>query len=110
MEFGEIISANITGIIAIALFVYVSFTIREKGPIFSNTYLFASKEERKHMDVKAEYHLVTVVFGLLAMVFLLITVYIITSIVLLQGIAIALCVYLMVYVIVQSIKTEINHK
>jgi hypothetical protein len=110
MEFGEIMSAIVTGIIAIALFIYVSFTIREKGPIFSNAYLFASKEERKHMDVKAEYHLVTVVFGLLAMVFLLITCYIITSKMLLLGIAIALCVYLIVYVIVQSIKTELNQK
>lgn len=110
MELGEIISAIVTGIIAFSLFIYISFTIRGKGPILSNTYLFASKEERKRMDVKAEYHLVTVVFGLLATVFLLITVYIITSMIWLQGIAIALCAYLVVYVIVQSIKTEMNHK
>jgi 1,4-dihydroxy-2-naphthoate octaprenyltransferase len=110
MELGEIISAIVTGIIAFSLFIYVSFTIRGKGPILSNTYLFASKNERKRMDVKAEYHLVSVVFGLLAIVFLLITVYIITSIVLLQSIAIALCICLIVYVIVQSVKTEKNHK
>ena len=52
----DIILAVFTGIISIGLFIYVSFTVRCKGPILSNTYLFASKEERNKMDIKEEYH------------------------------------------------------
>ena len=36
--------AVITGIIAVILFIYVFFAARCKGPILSNTYLFASEK------------------------------------------------------------------
>lgn len=45
----DIIFAVITALISIALFIYVSFTARGKGPILSNTYLFAvQKGKRKN--------------------------------------------------------------
>jgi hypothetical protein len=72
-------AAIITGLITLALFAYVSFAIRGKGPLLSNKYLFASKEERMSMDVKAEYKLVSTVFFLLGIGFLLITINIIAS-------------------------------
>lgn len=60
----DIIFAVITALISIALFIYVSFTARGKGPILSNTYLFAVQKEREKIDKKAEYHMVSVVFGI----------------------------------------------
>ena len=43
--------AVITGIIAVILFIYVFFAARCKGPILSNTYLFASEKERSKIDM-----------------------------------------------------------
>ena len=45
--------AVITGIIAVILFIYVFFAARCKGPILSNTYLFASEKERSKINKKA---------------------------------------------------------
>lgn len=67
MEIGRLIVGIVCCVIAVALGIYVSFTLRQKGPIFSNTYLWLSKEEREKADKKAEYRLVSVVFGLLAL-------------------------------------------
>jgi hypothetical protein len=75
----QITGAIITGLITIALFSYVSFAIRGKGPLLSNKYLFASTKERRSMDVKEEYKLVSTVFFLLGIGFLLITINIIVS-------------------------------
>ena len=65
--------AVITGIIAVILFIYVFFAVRCKGPILSNTYLFVSEKERSKIDKKAEYHMVSVVFGILATIFACLT-------------------------------------
>ena len=72
----DMIFAVFTGAVSVILFIYVSFTVRCKGPVLSNTYLFASEEERSRMDKKAEYHMVSVVFGILAVIFAFLTVYI----------------------------------
>lgn len=109
MEIAQIIIAVITGMIALALFVYVSFTIKEKGPILTNDYLFAIKEERKHMDLKSEYHLVSVVYSLMGIAFSLLTIYIITSRMWLFYLVLADCAFLCIYAIVKSIKSEIKN-
>jgi len=109
MELVQIIMAIFTGAIALALFVYVSFTIREKGFILSNDYLFATPQERKHMDLKTEYHLVSVVYSLLGIAFLLLTIYIITSIIWLFYLLLADCTFLVIYAIVKSIQSEIKN-
>ena len=52
--------------LAIACAVYASFTIRCKGPLLSNPWLFASETERKKLmekvDIKAEYRQLSIVF------------------------------------------------
>lgn len=52
MEIGRLIVGIVCCVIAVALGIYVSFTLRQKGPIFSNTYLWLSKEEREKADKK----------------------------------------------------------
>lgn len=66
MALWQIILGIITGIITLLLGVYASFTARQKGPIFSNVYIWGSEKDKKKVDKKAEYHFVTVIFGCLA--------------------------------------------
>lgn len=102
----DVIFSVFTGTISIILFIYVSFTVRCKGPILSNTYLFASKEERNKIDKKAEYHMVSVVFGMLATIFAFLTVYIITSWNTCLYIVFLLVVCVIVYVVKEAIESE----
>lgn len=74
----EIIPVIISGILTVLMFVYAFFTSKEKGPILSNHYLFTSKDKKEKIDKKVEYHRVTIVFGLLGIIFLLLTLQILT--------------------------------
>ena len=74
----EIVPALISGIISVLMFAYAFFTSKEKGPILSNNYLFISKEKKEKMDKKLEYRRATIVFGLLGLIFLLLTLQILT--------------------------------
>ena len=102
----DIIFAVITALISIALFIYVSFTARGKGPILSNTYLFAVQKEREKMDKKAEYHIVSVVFGILAAIFAFLTVYIITDWKMCLYIVFILFACVIAYAIKEAVKSE----
>jgi hypothetical protein len=75
MGINNIIEGCILGLITIILGIYVSFTLRGKGPILSNTYIYSSKKEREKIDKKAEYKLVSIIFGGLAISFSLLTLY-----------------------------------
>lgn len=74
----EMVPAILSGILSLLMLIYALFASKEKGPILSNNYLFTSKEEREKIDKKAEYHHVTVIFGILGTIFLLLTIEIIT--------------------------------
>lgn len=74
----EIIPVLISGILTVLMFVYAFFTSKEKGPILSSHYLFTSKDKKEKIDKKVEYHRVTIVFGLLGIIFLLLTLQILT--------------------------------
>ena len=105
----DMIFALITGILSVVLYIYVSFAARGKGPILSNTYLFATKEERKKMDLKAEYRLATVVYSLVATAFALLTVFIICEKDLVLFLAVAVLAAALVYAVresAQTVKTE----
>lgn len=108
MSAAQIVMGCIISVIAVALGVYTFFAAQCKGPILSNSYLFLGKEERKRADKKAEYKLVTVVFGCLAAAFALLALWIFTGWEVLSipfGVVIAFAV---VYAIVDGIKTEVN--
>ena len=47
---GKIIGAIVLGLIAIACFVGSYFQFKEKGFLFNNAYIYASKEERERMN------------------------------------------------------------
>jgi len=58
--------------------VCVSFTVRCRGPVRSNTYILLREEDRGKADKKAEYGLVTVVFSGLKAVFALLALALVT--------------------------------
>ena len=76
MSVSRIVMGCIISAIAVALGIYTFFAAQCKGPILSNSYLLLSKEERMRADKKAEYKLVTVVFGCLAAAFALLALWI----------------------------------
>jgi cytochrome c biogenesis protein CcdA len=110
MVSGKIIELIVLGMISAALLTYAFFTSQEKGPILSNTWFSLTKEERKTADKKAEYHLVTVVFGLLGLEFLLMTVEVIVDWAWLSWIKGILIIFLIAYALIESIKTEVKRK
>lgn len=110
MSIGQIVAGCIVAFIAVLSGVYVTFTARCKGPILSNTFLFLSEEERKKADKQAEYKLVTVVFSFISAIFALLTIQIFTSWIWLYIPIGALAIVLLVYVIVETVKTERKHK
>lgn len=108
MDVKIIVMATLFTIIAVALFIYAAAAAREKGPILSNTWIFATEEERRRIDKSAEYRMVARVFGMLGAVVLLLAVYIVTSwaaIAFLMGI---LIIILIAYAIIESVRTEMK--
>ncbi len=108
MAISQIVSSIILAVISILLLTYSCFAAKEKGPILSNTYLWATAKERGKMNKSAEYHLATVVFGLLGIIFLLLTIHTLTSwswINYIVGILIAIVI---IYAIINTIKSEKN--
>ena len=104
----EIVPALISGILSALMFVYAFFTSKEKGPILSNNYLFISKEKKEKMDKKLEYRRATIVFGLLGLIFLLLTLQILT-IWLWLNYAIGIVVILLIsYVVKITMDTVLN--
>lgn len=79
-------------------------TFKEKGFLFNNAYIWASKKERESMDKRPYYHQSAVVFALLTAVFLCMAI----DCVLLTGwlwiVGIVIAVATLVYAIVSSMK------
>lgn len=78
MNIMQWIAGVICGIITLLLIIYVSFAIRQKGPVLTNTYLWSSDKEKKTINKAEEYHIASVVFSCLAVFFALDTLYVFT--------------------------------
>ena len=110
ISMAEVMTGIITAIIAVALFIYVSFTARNRGIILSNTYLLATPEERKKIDIQGEYRLVTRVFCLLAFIFLFLSIFIFTEQKVFLYLTYILFPVVIVYAVYESIQTEKENK
>ncbi len=108
METSQIIAGCIVAFLAILTGLYASFTARGKGPILSNTYRWMTKEQREKADKKAEYRLMTVIFGALSGVFLFACIGIFTDILYFFCVSAALIVFVVIYAIVDSVRSMKN--
>ena len=69
---GTIIAAGIMGILALVCFVLSWRQFREKGYLFNNAWIYATKKERESLNKKPYYRQSGIVFCLLGLLFTLI--------------------------------------
>ena len=68
---GNIVGAIISGIVAIVCLVISYLQFNEKGFLFNNAYIYASKQERETMDKKPHYKQSGIVFLMIGIIFLI---------------------------------------
>lgn len=100
----EFILAGIVFVISISMFVISFRSSKEKGFLFNNAYIYASKEERETMDRKPHYRQSAIVFSMLGIVFLLIAAEIILETGWLFYVEMLCIAIVIIYAVVSSIK------
>ena len=72
MSTGELLVSIIVFMIAIALIILAMFHFGERGYLFNNAYIYASRTQRETMNKKPYYRQSAVVFCLLSTIFIII--------------------------------------
>ena len=93
----------ICGILAVICLIISILHFQQKGFLLNNAYLFASKEERKHMDKAPHYRQSGVVFALLSAGFFCLTVQSITHTERLMPVFWIVCSGTVIYAVLSSI-------
>lgn len=106
----EVITIVILFLISIGAFIIGYFQFKEKGILFNNAYLYASKEERATMNKKPHYRQSAIVFTLLGVIFSLIAVELLVRSGWLFLIDLVLIILLLVYAIVSSVMIARKNK
>ena len=109
-DMGNVIGAILLGVVAIACFVVSYFQFHEKGFLFNNAYIYASKQERENLDKKPHYRQSGIVFILIGLIFAINAIDIILNTGWLFYVAIAIAIMTIVYAIVSSIVIEKKKK
>ena len=107
---GNIIGAIILGVIAIACFIFSYLQFQEKGFLFNNAYIYASKQERETMDKKPHYKQSGIVFIFIGIIFLINAIDTILQTGWLNFFVIGIAVIAIVYAIVSSVIVEKRKK
>ena len=105
-----IVGAIILFLIALFSFVMSIRSFMEKGFLFNNTYIYASKKEREVMDKKTHYHQSGVVFLLIGFIFLLNGFDVIFKTDWIVYVIMAIAVITLIFTIVSSVLIEKNKK
>ncbi|HSN66062.1 MAG TPA: DUF3784 domain-containing protein [Fusibacter sp.] len=106
----EVITIVILFLISIAAFIIGYFQFKEKGILFNNAYLYASKEERATMNKKPHYRQSAIVFASIGFIFLLNAVELLVRSGWLFLIDLVLIILLLVYAIVSSVMIARKNK
>ncbi|MBR4059999.1 MAG: DUF3784 domain-containing protein [Lachnospiraceae bacterium] len=107
---GNIIGAIILGVIAITCFIFSYLQFQEKGFLFNNAYIYASKQERETMDKKPHYKQSGIVFVFIGIIFLINAIDTILQTGWLNFFVIGIAVIAIVYAIVSSLIIEKRKK
>lgn len=107
---GTVLGAIILGVVAIACFVFSYFQFKEKGFLFNNAYIYASKKERETMDKKPHYRQSGIVFLMIGTIFLINALEMIVNTGWLVYAVIAVAVVAVIYAVVSSVVIEKNKK
>lgn len=106
----NIIIATILCVITIICFVFSYFQLNEKGFLFNNAYIFASKQERENMNKKPYYKQSGVVFAMIGIIFGINAVDVILQTGWLFYFVIVIAIVAIAYAIVSSIAIEKRRK
>lgn len=107
---GNIIGLIMLGLMAIACFVFSYLQFHEKGFLFNNAYIYASKKEREIMDKRPHYKQSGVVFLLLGIICLIIAFDVVLQTGWLFYVFIAIAVITVIYAIISSVIIEKSKK
>lgn len=102
----EIVLSCILFLIAIGAFVMSYRSFREKGFLFNNAYIYASKQERETMDKKPHYRQSAIVFLLIGIIFLLNGVSVLLTANWIFILVIAIAIVAIIYAIISSMAIE----
>ena len=105
-----IVGAIILFTISVCSFVMSIRSFMEKGFLFNNSYIYASKQEREAMNKSAHYRQSGVVFLLVGLIFLLNGFNLIFQTNWIFYIVVAIIIFTLVYAIVSSVIIEKNNK
>lgn len=103
---GNVIGAIILGIVAIVCFIFSYLQFNEKGFLFNNAYIYASKQERETMDKKPHYKQSGIVFLMIGIIFLINAVEMMLETGWLFYLVIVVAIIAIVYAIVSSVVIE----
>ena len=106
----EIIIASILFAVSVFLFFMSARSFMEKGFLFNNAYIYASKQEREKMNKKPYYRQSAIVFLLLGLIFLLNALAVLLEANWICYVGIALVIITLIYAIVSSVIIEKNNK
>ncbi len=106
----EIIGASILFLVSVFAFIMSIRSFMEKGFLFNNAYLYATKQERETMNKKPHYRQSAIVFFSIGLIFLLIGFNMLFQINWIFYIVIAIVVVTLIYAIVSSVMIEKNNK
>ncbi len=106
----ELVTAIIVFILAGICAFISARQFAEKGFLFNNAYIWASKDERERMDKKPHYRQSAIVFCLLSAVFLVLGISVAFQNEKIQLLEIPLIAGALIYAVVSSIKIEKNAK
>ena len=107
---GNIVGAIISGIVAIVCLAISYLQFNEKGFLFNNAYIYASKQERETMDKKPHYRQSGIVFIMIGIIFIINAVEMIINTGWLFYMVIAVACIAVVYAIVSSVVIERSQK
>ena len=106
----EIIIASIPFAVSVFLFFMSVRSFMEKGFLFNNAYIYASKQEREKMNKKPHYRQSAIVFLLLGIIFLLHALAVLLEAYWISFVGVAVVIITLIYAIVSSITIEKNNK
>ena len=106
----EIVPASILFAVSIFLFFMSVRSFMEKGFLFNNAYIYASKQEREKMNKKPHYRQSAIVFLLFGLIFLLNTIAVLLKVNWIFYIVVVVVMITIIYAIVSSIIIDKNNK
>jgi len=106
----EIIAASILFAISFFAFVVSIRSFMEKGFLFNNAYIYASKQKREKMNKKPHYRQSAIVFLSIGSIFLLNALAVLIDANWILYVVTAIVIITVIYAIVSSIMIEKNNK